>query len=973
MAIDVFPQPVPYNKRPLPPAASISQTPTPDVKALHKGASTLTDFLTRELGFVERSIAASGTTPSRTVTSDTTATGSDGFFAVDATSGAVTITLPDALRYAGRIFYVKKVDASANAVTVVPSGTDLIDGAASVALSTQYESAELYARADGWSVLSQANILAPSGISGSGTIGTLPVFTAAQVIGDSIIAQSGGTATITGSLLATANVTANGNLSVLGNATLGNAITDTTAIAGPTTIGATLDVAGDTTLGNATSDSAISSGTLWAQYQSNFYPSTKSNPRTGANSWGTAIPNIANALVAFGTTSSERAMLFLHAEAGTEGPLLFLGKTRGTDPGVLAAVSSGDNLGTLSMRGAATSTAALEGFRMNARVNGAVSATSLPTDVYIGTHNGTTLADRWLWQAAGHYVPNAAATYDVGSTSARVLGGYFTTLSASGTGALPLALARPASSSTVAMSFANITATFYAGMDSNEAWAIGANNDLTISPWMTLTSALLTTTGLTATGAVSLSPANANVTISPTGTGTVTLAPTTAGTADNIVIGGVTPLAGTFTNIAGTIITPTQNSVTTMTGLTTIGTLIAGAVPASLVTAGTFGAGAYTFPSTIHVTTNATVGGTLGVTGVVTGGTYNGQTISSAASFTGTMAVASTLTLSNDLIMVPVSNIAEVRTNTTDGSDTAQFSLTPASSPSNTRGALVSLYGNEHATQPGRAQISTGNVSGADLVLQWGGNAAMTITRPSANLIAFTGDATISATLAVTTSVTSALLAGTTRVTSPLLGTTTAVDVVFDRNSVTQLTLGSLAATFAGTAQATSLFATTRVTAPLIGTTTATDVVFDRNSVTQLTLTSLVAVFAGTVITNTGSLTAGSSSDMSVRSGGALRQTFLYGGNTTTSAHIILSGQSATDANDIQFNVGAGGRRGHWDDSAALWEFSNATSALVRFATPAAGETALYVYDADNATLERVTVGVADSGGVGYKVLRVPN
>lgn len=41
-------------------------------------------------------------------------------------------------------------------------------------------------------------------------------------------------------------------------------------------------------------------------------------------------------------------------------------------------------------------------------------------------------------------------------------------------------------------------------------------------------------------------------------------------------------------------------------------------------------------------------------------------------------------------------------------------------------------------------------------------------------------------------------LVGTTRVTTPRLGTTTAVDVVFDRNSVTQLTLGSLLATFAG-------------------------------------------------------------------------------------------------------------------------------------------------------------------------------
>ncbi len=39
----------------------------------------------------------------------------------------------------------------------------------------------------------------------------------------------------------------------------------------------------------------------------------------------------------------------------------------------------------------------------------------------------------------------------------------------------------------------------------------------------------------------------------------------------------------------------------------------------------------------------------------------------------------------------------------------------------------------------------------------------------------------------------------------------------------------------------------------------------------------------------------------------------------------------------------------------------------------AAGETDIMVYDVDNATLERVTVGAADSGGVGFKLLRIPN
>lgn len=38
-----------------------------------------------------------------------------------------------------------------------------------------------------------------------------------------------------------------------------------------------------------------------------------------------------------------------------------------------------------------------------------------------------------------------------------------------------------------------------------------------------------------------------------------------------------------------------------------------------------------------------------------------------------------------------------------------------------------------------------------------------------------------------------------------------------------------------------------------------------------------------------------------------------------------------------------------------------------------AGNTRFFVYDVDNATLERVSVGAADSGGTNYKVLRIPN
>ena len=66
-----------------------------------------------------------------------------------------------------------------------------------------------------------------------------------------------------------------------------------------------------------------------------------------------------------------------------------------------------------------------------------------------------------------------------------------------------------------------------------------------------------------ADGAISLSPASASVTISPTGTGTVTLAPATAGTVNNVVIGGATPLAITGTVVTGNAFIPNSSTVPT--------------------------------------------------------------------------------------------------------------------------------------------------------------------------------------------------------------------------------------------------------------------------------------------------------------------------------------------------------------------------------------------------------------------------
>lgn len=45
----------------------------------------------------------------------------------------------------------------------------------------------------------------------------------------------------------------------------------------------------------------------------------------------------------------------------------------------------------------------------------------------------------------------------------------------------------------------------------------------------------------------------------------------------------------------------------------------------------------------------------------------------------------------------------------------------------------------------------------------------------------------------------------------------------------------------------------------------------------------------------------------------------------------------------------------------------------MRVQSGGAGDTRFLIFDEDNSTLERVTVGAADSGGVGFKVLRIPN
>jgi hypothetical protein len=57
----------------------------------------------------------------------------------DAAGGAFSITLPTAVGVTGRAYTIKRINSGANAVTVATTGGQTIDGAATVALSTQWQ------------------------------------------------------------------------------------------------------------------------------------------------------------------------------------------------------------------------------------------------------------------------------------------------------------------------------------------------------------------------------------------------------------------------------------------------------------------------------------------------------------------------------------------------------------------------------------------------------------------------------------------------------------------------------------------------------------------------------------------------------------------------------------------------------------------------------------------------------------------
>lgn len=98
-----------------------------------------------------------------------------------------------------------------------------------------------------------------------------------------------------------------------------------------------------------------------------------------------------------------------------------------------------------------------------------------------------------------------------------------------------------------------------------------------------------------------------------------------------------------------------------------------------------------------------------------------------------------------------------------------------------------------------------------------------------------------------------------------------------------------------------------------------------------------------------------------------IRITNSSGNNNTAGALTLQAGLSTGNivGNGVNLDAGIPGASGVTLQTARTWVSARPTTT--------AADTGLMVWDVDNATLERVTVGAADSGGAGFKVLRIPN
>lgn len=122
--------------------ADLAQRLHSDLQSL-QGGTTNEYFHQTQTKYVEQNTISSTTT---NVTLDATY----GILLVDASSGNKTITVPTASTFTNRRFIVKKIDSSANTVTLTRSASNTIDGGNTYVLTTQWQFTTIVSDGTNW-------------------------------------------------------------------------------------------------------------------------------------------------------------------------------------------------------------------------------------------------------------------------------------------------------------------------------------------------------------------------------------------------------------------------------------------------------------------------------------------------------------------------------------------------------------------------------------------------------------------------------------------------------------------------------------------------------------------------------------------------------------------------------------------------------------------------------------------------------
>lgn len=88
-----------------------------------------------------------------TRTSDYTVITSDEVIICDATTGAFTLTLPAVAGTQGKRYYIKKIDSTANIVTIDGNSSETVDDGTTAALENQYEAVTIVSDNTEWFVI----------------------------------------------------------------------------------------------------------------------------------------------------------------------------------------------------------------------------------------------------------------------------------------------------------------------------------------------------------------------------------------------------------------------------------------------------------------------------------------------------------------------------------------------------------------------------------------------------------------------------------------------------------------------------------------------------------------------------------------------------------------------------------------------------------------------------------------------------